>query len=683
MAEYSRFGPGFPRTSSERDDDRQPFGQGGAAAPDPYLAGYLDGLAAANANRNTSEAQLSLSSHDLDVVEQHFTPLDPLPSWNSDGLTTGSSDSFPTGAALSSNQVQDFPWPTTQTDLLPGIIGFSCSDQVHGFNGQSSTAHPPFLDDQIWCHDPLQARETQLPSRSPWNSTWTAFDRARPSALQPLGFDSLIAHTHGNEMNVNPSRDPNKVLVIPVTELGAVTPNETAFSMKTHASSLELDLDGLEPIPKASQGTKRQKLLHVSPSQPVVAGRVVDGAVQTVFRAFGSKRSKFDAQSRMRTALTRKLGACTACREKKLRVSAPSWCAKTPPQLLPAPCCRVELVDVKLFRLGSAATPFVLQEWTLSKEPSKGMLLLEDGTEMVEPPRHVTLTHDITTTSFAVTVSRFQPGPDDTTSYNWTDATGSKRKYHLPPYYISDVEEATKNLRQYLPRASEEFSKALLIGSNSIIQKTFKEAERYCKVAQSELVETALLFWSATRMLERFWLICGEDMLGLPPMEHNIGPCRRNPAVDAIVVTPIMDTQLDELAVSGVLIPLKSKLLRLLKKRILTKKKEYWYEIYLASFVILHNSERILSHVVDYARRFGMSPEPKSNDEASLSHAYYHACKTILAYFHFASGSAVPLSLDWLVRNEDTSIMTQQQITYLRDMQAEMSRQGQYENALH
>ncbi len=115
------------------------------------------------------------------------------------------------------------------------------------------------------------------------------------------------------------------------------------------------------------------------------------------------------------------------------------------------------------------------------------------------------------------------------------------------------------------------------------------------------------MFWSATRMLERFWLICGTDMLGVPPMEHDIGPCRRNPVIEAIPVTPIMDTQLDELAVTGVLVPLKAKLLRLLKARVLAKEKEYWYEIYLASFVVLHNAERILDHVVDYARRFGIS----------------------------------------------------------------------------
>ena len=71
-----------------------------------------------------------------------------------------------------------------------------------------------------------------------------------------------------------------------------------------------------------------------------------------------------------------------------------------------------------------------------------------------------------------------------------------------------------------------------------------------------------------------------------------------------------MDTQLDELAMKHVLIPLKSKLLRLLEKKVVEKKRESWYEIFLASFVILHNSEVILGQVMDFSRRYGISVRP-------------------------------------------------------------------------
>ncbi|KAJ8061982.1 hypothetical protein OCU04_009765 [Sclerotinia nivalis] len=116
-----------------------------------------------------------------------------------------------------------------------------------------------------------------------------------------------------------------------------------------------------------------------------------------------------------------------------------------------------------------------------------------------------------------------------------------------------------------------------------------------------------------------------------------------------------MDTQLDELAIKYVLIPLKFEGLRLLKARVLAKK-EHWYKIYLACFIILHNSKRVNEHILDFSRRFGVEPKPKSNDETSLSNAYYHGCTTVLAYFHFASGGAAPLSLNWDVAGQDTSV---------------------------
>jgi len=188
-------------------------------------------------------------------------------------------------------------------------------------------------------------------------------------------------------------------------------------------------------------------------------------------------------------------------------------------------------------------------------------------------------------------------------------------------------------------------------------------------------VACALMFWSATRMIERSWLITGDYRLGLPPMKQSIGPCRLNPHIEAVPVTPIMDTQLDEIAIKHVLVPLKSKLLGLLKKKILEKKKENWYEIFLATFITLHNSEMIIGHVKDYSRRYGILFVQRPNDEASLSHAYYHACKTVLAYFHFASGGAAPLSLDWLGPTLDTSIMSQQQIAFLRNIKDEVLSQ--------
>lgn len=116
------------------------------------------------------------------------------------------------------------------------------------------------------------------------------------------------------------------------------------------------------------------------------------------------------------------------------------------------------------------------------------------------------------------------------------------------------------------------------------------------------------MLWSATRMTERYWLITGEDLLGMPKMTENIGPYRFNPYIEAgVPVTPFMDTQLDEIAIKDILLPLKNRLLRRFKKKVLEKKKENWYELFLATFIMLHDLEVVLEEVKVWSDGFGLS----------------------------------------------------------------------------
>ncbi|KAK4151390.1 hypothetical protein C8A00DRAFT_17199 [Chaetomidium leptoderma] len=303
------------------------------------------------------------------------------------------------------------------------------------------------------------------------------------------------------------------------------------------------------------------------------------------------------------------------------------------------------------------------------------MLPFEDGTAVFESPRQVHLTQCFNRTSFCVTVSRFEPGPHYPTTYTWIEADGVKRKYAMPPYYISDMAEASRNMRHFARTANSETTRVFLADSNPIVKKTFKEAERYCtasKATQSNLVAAAIMLWSTTKMVWKRWLVCGTDTLGMRTMEHDMPIYLRNPFMDSALVTPVMQVQLETMLVRDVLVPLKDKLLRLLKEKILAKKKEDWYEIYLVSFIILHNTEWEVGRIAYFTRRLGLNPAPQSNRESSLSQAYYHACKTVLAYFHFASGGAAPLSLDWVSSGQNNFAMTEPQIAYLRDIKDEL-----------
>lgn len=65
-----------------------------------------------------------------------------------------------------------------------------------------------------------------------------------------------------------------------------------------------------------------------------------------------------------------------------------------------------------------------------------------------------------------------------------------------------------------------------------------------------------------------------------------------------------------------------------------------------------------------------------------MSQAYMYACKTILTNYHFAAGGATPFSLDWRVEAKQFPGMTNKQIQYMRDMQAEIFEQGERLRAL-
>lgn len=115
------------------------------------------------------------------------------------------------------------------------------------------------------------------------------------------------------------------------------------------------------------------------------------------------------------------------------------------------------------------------------------------------------------------------------------------------------------------------------------------------------MVKSALGLWSASRMIEKTWRICGEDKLGL---EASTDPA--NPWNGIVPVTPIMDMQLDQIVIRGVLMPLRTKLLQELQEKIYSYERGNWFSIFLTTFILLSNTESILAHSRRFARRYGM-----------------------------------------------------------------------------
>jgi hypothetical protein len=104
-----------------------------------------------------------------------------------------------------------------------------------------------------------------------------------------------------------------------------------------------------------------------------------------------------------------------------------------------------------------------------------------------------------------------------------------------------------------------------------------------------------------TRLTERPWNLSNGEAFGWKgPTEDN------NPWKGTVPVTPIMDTQLDEVAIWTFLNPCGKYILEKLIQGIEKTCTLDWYEVYLTLFVMLNNFEFIFKDMIEYTTRHGM-----------------------------------------------------------------------------
>lgn len=125
-------------------------------------------------------------------------------------------------------------------------------------------------------------------------------------------------------------------------------------------------------------------------------------------------------------------------------------------------------------------------------------------------------------------------------------------------------------------------------------------------IPQSSLLRDSLNIWCGTRFTELTWTICGNDKLGiLPPTESD------NPWKGTVPVTPIMDTQLDEIAINSFTKPYSAHLLQELHHKMTNQDTTDWYEVLLSLIIILHNFQWMSKDIKEYTVRHGMEVSPQ------------------------------------------------------------------------
>ncbi|OTB09303.1 hypothetical protein M426DRAFT_77483 [Hypoxylon sp. CI-4A] len=399
----------------------------------------------------------------------------------------------------------------------------------------------------------------------------------------------------------------------------------------------------------------------------------------TIFGLSQVVREPVSKEQRLATSVTRRVGACPRCHKHRLRCDMPGNsyepCARCATQLANfylrnegnfqcQPAIRINLLDLQLHRKGPTINDD-LSNWVQGKQILQRYQKHHDIHHLFLTQTHAEGLEN----ALCVPVSRFDPQPGDRTAYNWTDLSGNLRSMEVPPFYISDLREASQGIRQFVHSVRSIYIEALLADSNPLIRQTFQAALTYATFNQTGLVTEALETWVSARLIETQWHVyAGGVEIGLEPKDepghpwHNITP-----------VTPIMDSQLDDIVIRDLLVPHTHFFLRRLKAKIDEQKRENWLEIYFAMFIMMSNVGWILKDMAANAAWKGLKPGSRGG---RLTQGYIHACKSMLAYFHFTCAGSLPLSV---IMDEDSNLpgITPEQIEYLQCAREEMARQGE------
>lgn len=94
-------------------------------------------------------------------------------------------------------------------------------------------------------------------------------------------------------------------------------------------------------------------------------------------------------------------------------------------------------------------------------------------------------------------------------------------------------------------------------------------------------------------------------------LDHNHAFCDPDsPYYFKIPVTPVMDTQIDQIVIKAILVPLRHSIQRRLRKLVEENDPINWFTIYLCTFIVLNNYELATVHDREFALRYSLPVRP-------------------------------------------------------------------------
>ncbi|KAF5675405.1 hypothetical protein FCIRC_7389 [Fusarium circinatum] len=310
-----------------------------------------------------------------------------------------------------------------------------------------------------------------------------------------------------------------------------------------------------------------------------------DGQIQGVEMTMGvsdrKPRRSMDAASRESAARSRKVGACNSCRQGKKRVQA----TKAP------------------FTLNARHTP------------SKPLM------HQAEWKVYICVKY----------LRR-------SLLYMSLDEHGEEHVLEMPPYCLANTEQVRFNLQGYVERMRDKYFHTVQNVSD-ITCLAVKTALEYANSHPNSMTNMALNMLAYCRVIEKQWMICGDNKLGVTEPTDP-----KSPWFGFIPVTPAMDVQLDQIMIKHMLDPLRTSLLERLNLTIQSHKPETWFDCFLTIYLLLNHLEEASAHGNRFAKSYGLN---RRYSDMKLAQAWFHAAKILLSRFHFISNGSAPFRLDW------------------------------------
>jgi hypothetical protein len=236
--------------------------------------------------------------------------------------------------------------------------------------------------------------------------------------------------------------------------------------------------------------------------------------------------------------------------------------------------------------------------------------------------------------SLPVQLCYFEPDPNLMTCHVFRTLAGPRR-IQMPRICLADVETAKRSLEIFIKDSWCLRLQDIMLKLDPITQVVLQEAQKYAinhPQTNACLVHRALMLIAANRMIEQDWAFTGPEVPGIDVVDD-----KQSPWYGTRPITPVMDTQLDQIIIQTFLMPLRERLLEDLQEKIILGKKKDWFEVFLTIFILQTNTALLLRHSRKNAIRYGASGRYNS---IPLAEGYFHGSNILLTHFHYGCGIA-------------------------------------------